>query len=87
MGSILDPGRPPKMDKAAILGDAARLVTQLRNEAQKLKDSNETLQEKINELKVSLLVSILVHFLWLPLYTISVSCVLASENCKETESP
>lgn len=52
----MDPGRPPKVDKAAILGDAARMVTQLRNEAQKLKKSNETLQEKINELKVAILV-------------------------------
>lgn len=54
MGSILDPGRPPKMDKAVILGDAVRMVTQLRREAKKLKESNEDLQEKINELKVPL---------------------------------
>ncbi|KAJ4980655.1 hypothetical protein NE237_031492 [Protea cynaroides] len=52
LGSILDPGRPPKVDKAAILSDAVRMVTQLRNEAQKLKESNESLQEKIKELKV-----------------------------------
>ncbi|XP_010267809.1 PREDICTED: transcription factor ILR3 [Nelumbo nucifera] len=51
LGSILDPGRPPKMDKAAILSDAVRMVTQLRSEAQKLKESNESLQEKIKELK------------------------------------
>ncbi|XP_065000703.1 transcription factor ILR3-like [Musa acuminata AAA Group] len=51
LNSLLDPGNPPKMDKAAILSDAARLVTQLRNEAQKLKESNESLQEKIKELK------------------------------------
>ncbi|OVA13148.1 Myc-type [Macleaya cordata] len=51
LGSILDPGRPPKMDKAAILSDAVRMVTQLKSEAQKLKDSNEGLQEKIKELK------------------------------------
>ncbi|XP_042482250.1 transcription factor ILR3-like [Macadamia integrifolia] len=51
LGSILEPGRPPKMDKAAILSDAVRMVTQLRNEAQKLKESNESLQEKIKELK------------------------------------
>ncbi|KAJ6805222.1 transcription factor ILR3-like isoform X2 [Iris pallida] len=49
--SILEPGKPPKMDKAAILSDAARMVTQLRSEAQNLKDSNESLQEKIAELK------------------------------------
>lgn len=51
LGSILEPGKQPKMDKAAILSDAARMVTQLRMEAQKLKDSNENLQEKIKELK------------------------------------
>ncbi|CAA3010933.1 transcription factor ILR3 [Olea europaea subsp. europaea] len=48
---LLEPGRPPKTDKAAILLDAARLVTQLRGEAQKLTDSNTDLQEKIKELK------------------------------------
>ncbi|KAG1368241.1 transcription factor ILR3 [Cocos nucifera] len=51
LGSILEPGKPPKMDKAAILSDAVRMVTQLRSEAQKLKDSNENLQDKIKELK------------------------------------
>lgn len=51
LGSILDPGRPPKMDKAIILSDAVRMVSQLRGEAQKLKESKENLQEKINELK------------------------------------
>ncbi|KAG8365032.1 hypothetical protein BUALT_Bualt18G0060800 [Buddleja alternifolia] len=51
LGAILEPGRPPKTDKAAILVDAARMVTQLRGEAQKLKDSNSNLQEKIKELK------------------------------------
>ncbi|OVA11664.1 Myc-type [Macleaya cordata] len=51
LGSILDPGRPPKMDKAAILSDAVRMVTQLRSESQKLKESNENLQEKLKELK------------------------------------
>ncbi|WRX29308.1 Myc-type [Theobroma cacao] len=51
LGSILEPGRPPKTDKAAILIDALRMVTQLRGEAQKLKDSNSSLQEKIKELK------------------------------------
>ncbi|RDX58390.1 Transcription factor ILR3, partial [Mucuna pruriens] len=51
LGSILEPGRPPKTDKAAILIDAVRMVTQLRDEAQKLKDTNTSLQEKIKELK------------------------------------
>ncbi|GMI91487.1 basic Helix-Loop-Helix 105, iaa-leucine resistant3 [Hibiscus trionum] len=51
LGSILDPGRSSKMDKAVILVDAVRVVTQLRDEARKLRESNESLQEKINELK------------------------------------
>ncbi len=51
LGSVLEPGRPPKADKAAILGDAVRMVIQLRSDAQKLKESNEDLQEKIKELK------------------------------------
>lgn len=52
LGALLEPGRPPKTDKSAILIDAVRVVTQLRDEAQKLKDSNSNLQEKIKELKV-----------------------------------
>ncbi|KAD3066962.1 hypothetical protein R6Q59_018877 [Mikania micrantha] len=51
LASILDPGRTPKIDKAAILVDAIRLVTQLRKEAHKLKDCSSDLQEKIKELK------------------------------------
>ncbi|KAK9689074.1 hypothetical protein RND81_09G033700 [Saponaria officinalis] len=51
LGSILEPGRPPKTDKAAILNDAVRMLTQLRSEAQKLKDSNSNLHDKIKELK------------------------------------
>ncbi|XP_039008849.1 transcription factor ILR3-like [Hibiscus syriacus] len=51
LGSILDPGRSSKMEKAVILVDAVRMLTQLRDEAQKLRESNESLLEKINELK------------------------------------
>ncbi|KAL9262764.1 Transcription factor ILR3-like protein [Drosera capensis] len=51
LASILEHGRPPKTDKAAILMDAVRMVTQLRSEAHKLKDSNSSLQDKIKELK------------------------------------
>ena len=54
LGSILEPGRAPKTDKAAILIDAVRMVTQLRGEAQKSKDSNSSLRERIKELKVRL---------------------------------
>ncbi|KAL9264498.1 Transcription factor ILR3-like protein [Drosera capensis] len=52
LATILEPGRPSKMDKSAILLDAIKIVTQLRSEAQELKDSNSSLQEKIKELKV-----------------------------------
>lgn len=58
LGALLEPGRPPKTDKAAILVDAVRMVTQLRGEAQKLKDSNSNLQDKIKELKVKLVIFI-----------------------------
>ncbi|KAJ1291284.1 hypothetical protein BS78_02G305000 [Paspalum vaginatum] len=51
LGAILEPGKTPKMDKSAILNDAIRVVGELRGEAKKLKDSNESLQEKIKELK------------------------------------
>jgi hypothetical protein len=49
----LEPGKPPKADKVAILSDAARLLEQLRSEAQKLKTSNESLQDSIKSLKVN----------------------------------
>ncbi|TYI03254.1 hypothetical protein ES332_A11G324300v1 [Gossypium tomentosum] len=49
--SILEPERPPKTDKAAILVDAVRMVTQLRGEAQNLKDLNSSLHDRIKELK------------------------------------
>ncbi|CAN6328024.1 unnamed protein product [Urochloa humidicola] len=49
--AILEPGKPPKADKVAILSDAARLLSQLRAEAQKLKQSNESLQDSIKSLK------------------------------------
>ncbi|XP_073003898.1 transcription factor ILR3-like [Typha latifolia] len=51
LGSILDYGKARKFDKISILSDAARMVTQLRKEAQKLKDLNENLEETIKELK------------------------------------
>jgi len=50
--AILEPGKPPKADKVAILSDATRLLNQLRTEAQKLKQSNESLQDSIKSLKV-----------------------------------
>ncbi|KAJ3691424.1 hypothetical protein LUZ61_020588 [Rhynchospora tenuis] len=51
LSNVLDPTRAPKSDKAVLLSDAVRVVVQLRNEAQELKDSNEKLQEAIKELK------------------------------------
>ncbi|KAD3069332.1 hypothetical protein E3N88_37212 [Mikania micrantha] len=52
LNEILDPGRSTKTDKTVILADAIRMVTQLRNEAAKLKGSSQDLLIKINELKV-----------------------------------
>ncbi|CAL9098178.1 unnamed protein product [Musa textilis] len=51
---VLDPGKPPKADKLAVLRDATRLLIQLRVEAEKLKESNEALQDAIKNLKVKL---------------------------------
>lgn len=50
----MEPGRPPKADKVAILIVAVKMVHQLRSKAQKLKELNEELQAKIKELKVQL---------------------------------
>lgn len=57
LSSILEPSRQPKSDKVAILSDAARVVIQLRNEAERLKEMNDELQAKVNELKVIFSVS------------------------------
>ncbi|MED6176069.1 Transcription factor ilr3 [Stylosanthes scabra] len=52
LSSILEPGsRQPKTDKVAILSDAVRVVNQLRDEAEKLKEMNYEMLEKIKELK------------------------------------
>uniref|UniRef100_A0A0E0QE50 BHLH domain-containing protein n=2 Tax=Oryza TaxID=4527 RepID=A0A0E0QE50_ORYRU len=51
LGTTLEPGKPVKSDKAAILSDATRMVIQLRAEAKQLKDTNESLEDKIKELK------------------------------------
>ena len=47
-----------KTDKAAILDDAVKALSQLKTEAQELKEMNEKLLEEIKCLKVSI-VSIL----------------------------
>ncbi|KAM0005992.1 putative transcription factor bHLH family [Helianthus debilis subsp. tardiflorus] len=51
LGSILEPGRPLKTDKTAILSDAIRMIKQLQDDAEKLNQSNADLHEKIKELK------------------------------------
>lgn len=53
MSCILEPGRPARTDKPAILDDAIRVLNQLRTESQELKETNEKLQEEIKSLKVS----------------------------------
>lgn len=64
LGAILEPGKLPKTDKAAILVDAVRMVTRLHSESQKLKDSNSNLQDKIKELKVSIFVFLYFYLKW-----------------------
>ncbi|MED6221030.1 hypothetical protein PIB30_050554 [Stylosanthes scabra] len=50
LSSILQPGsRQPKTYKVAILRDVVRVINQLRDEAEKLKEMNdEMLQKKLN---------------------------------------
>lgn len=52
MSSVLEPGRPARTDKTAILADAIRVLTRLKTEAQELKETNENLLEEIKTLKV-----------------------------------
>ncbi|KAM3708206.1 hypothetical protein ACJW31_02G080200 [Castanea mollissima] len=49
--AVLDPDRPVKIDKHAILDDAIRVLNQLRSESQELKETNEKLKEEIKSLK------------------------------------
>ncbi|KAJ0092568.1 hypothetical protein Patl1_25149 [Pistacia atlantica] len=51
LSGILEPGRPAKTDKPAILDDAIRVLNQLKTEAQELEETNEKLQEEIKSLK------------------------------------
>jgi len=51
LSAALEPGRPPKTDKATILNDAVRILTQLRTEAQGLQESNDQLRDAIKDLK------------------------------------
>lgn len=49
----LEPGRPTKTNKPAILDDAIRVLNQLKTEAEELKQTNEKLREEVESLKVS----------------------------------
>ena len=49
---MLEPERPAKTDKAAILSDAVKAISTLRTETETLKDTNSQLREQIQELKV-----------------------------------
>lgn len=51
LSAVLEPDKPPKTDKASILRDAARIINQLRAEAQHYKETNNQLHETIKELK------------------------------------
>jgi len=52
LSHALEPGKPPKSDKATILCDAVKVLSQLRKETVQLKEDNEQLKEQIKELKV-----------------------------------
>ncbi|KAK6781022.1 hypothetical protein RDI58_023206 [Solanum bulbocastanum] len=49
--SVLEPGRPVKTDKMAILGDAIRVLNQLKTESEEYKEMNQKLMEEIKTLK------------------------------------
>ncbi|KAJ7979887.1 Transcription factor protein [Quillaja saponaria] len=49
--SVLEPGRPVKNDKPAILDDAIRVLSQLKTEVEELKETNEKLLEEMKCLK------------------------------------
>lgn len=53
MRSILEPCRPAITDKSAIIGDAIRVLNQLKTESQDMQEANKKLQEDIKALKVS----------------------------------
>ncbi|KAJ8547253.1 hypothetical protein K7X08_010839 [Anisodus acutangulus] len=50
--SVLEPGKPVKTDKMAILGDAIRVLNQLKTESEEYKEMNQKLMEEIKTLKV-----------------------------------
>ncbi|XP_075516411.1 transcription factor bHLH104-like [Primulina tabacum] len=51
LSAILEPGRPMKTDKLAIIGDTIRTLGQLKTESQEYSEMNEKLLEEIKTLK------------------------------------
>lgn len=51
LSAVLEPGRPVKTDKLAILGDAIRVLNQLKSDSQEYNEMNERLLEEIKTLK------------------------------------
>ncbi|KAK9059026.1 hypothetical protein SSX86_021645 [Deinandra increscens subsp. villosa] len=51
LSSTLEPDRPAATDKLAILGDAIRVLNQLKSESKDFKEMNERLLEEIKALK------------------------------------
>ncbi|KZV43839.1 hypothetical protein F511_18896 [Dorcoceras hygrometricum] len=51
LSAILEPGRPVKTDKLAILGDTIKILSQLKTESQEYSEMNEKLLEEIRTLK------------------------------------
>ncbi|XP_051127896.1 transcription factor bHLH115-like [Andrographis paniculata] len=51
LAAALEPGRPVKTDKLAILGDAIKMLNQLNNESREYTEMNERLLEEIKNLK------------------------------------
>ncbi|XP_019240179.1 PREDICTED: transcription factor bHLH104-like [Nicotiana attenuata] len=49
--SVLEPGRPVKTDKIAILDDAIRMLNQLKTESDEYQEMNQKLLEEIRTLK------------------------------------
>lgn len=48
LAKSLDPGKTPKTDKASIVADAIRVVTQLRTENSQLQQLNKFLEERVS---------------------------------------
>ncbi|KAM1720753.1 hypothetical protein TB2_021932 [Malus domestica] len=51
LNGVLEPGRPPKTDKAAMLDDTIKVLNQMRAEAQELTETNQKLLEEVKSLK------------------------------------